>query len=185
MKKKHILCIASLIIMTVTGCSSPPSKKPLPEDVKAEIEGMYAMISSEYPEGRSLDTGYAFFRISGGTLSGFLFHEGTWEEIGSLEQTEISEKKAEEICRDAVISQEYAIDIPGIIRAMKYRTSSGSTEYCLDLPRTGSQLHIACLRNGQIEWMKQLAKKEEASKTETYAAYSSICFRLQIGRAHV
>lgn len=172
MKNYMTLLLAASFVLC--GCAAqnkddPPAEN-IPEYVMQQIEGNYETVASLYPEAQQYDIGYDAFQIRNGVLSGYLFQEGRWEDIGTLEKVSVSDKMAEQVFQNARISADYAIDLPAEFKHMEYRTVTGNREYYLALPLSESAQRMACVRDGEIEWMKQILKRDELHSTDSYDA---------------
>ncbi len=59
------------------------------------------------------------------------------------------------------------VDLPGLFDRMEYRTVSGNCEYYMT--KIANDLHMACVKDGDLEWMKQILKTDEIQDRYTYA----------------
>lgn len=143
------------------------TEEPLTEFMKTQAEGYYELIASEYPEGQQYDTGFDALRITDGIIYGFNFHEGEWTEIGPLQHVTISEEKRNQVFQNVSVSEGYMVDLPGLFDRMEYRTVSGNREYYMT--KIANDLHMACVKDGDLEWMKQILKIDEIQGRYTYA----------------
>ncbi len=159
--------IVSAMTEDVGNLLSDSAVEPLTEFMKTQAEGYYELIASEYPEAQQYDSGFDALKITDGVLYGFSFHRGEWTEIGPLLHVTVSEEKMNRIFQNVTVSEDYMVDLPGLFDRMEYRTVYGNREYYMT--KIANDLHMACIKDGNLEWMKQILKTDEIQDRYAYA----------------